>query len=115
MSVFQQLCQNWNKKLFRGRPATHVSPEGEETSHHTGGKEKRQSEGRKGEKGIGESVKATIVLLSRSSKDKPVANATLRLLSKSCLTSVYGWLCVSEKNRIVKQVFVCLPLIYFFR
>lgn len=37
-------------QLLRGWPAAHVSPEGEETRHHIGGKEKRQTEGRNGEK-----------------------------------------------------------------
>lgn len=52
VSVFVQPFQNWNTQLLRGRPATHVSPEGEETRHHIGGKEKekRQTEGRNGEK-----------------------------------------------------------------
>ena len=53
VSVFEQLCQNWNIKLFRGRPATHVSPEGEETSHHTGGKEKGRVREEKERKGSG--------------------------------------------------------------
>lgn len=39
VSVFVQPCQNWNTQLLTGgRPATHVSPEGEETRHHIGGK-----------------------------------------------------------------------------
>lgn len=45
-----QPCQNWNPQLLRGTPATHVSPGGEETRHHIGGRKKRQNEGRNGEK-----------------------------------------------------------------
>lgn len=63
-----------------------------------------------GVKGSGETVKAPIVLLGRSSKDKPLATATLRLPLNSSLTGVYGWLCVSEEKGFVR-----LPSIYFFR
>lgn len=66
-------------------------------------------------KRVGEGVKTPIVLQGRSSKDKLVASATLRLPLNSRLTCVYGGLCVSEEKGIVKQGFVCLPLIYFFR
>lgn len=99
-----------------------MSPEGEETRHHIGvcGKGKPRGEmerGRanEGEEGSGESVRAPIVLLFRSSKDKLVASATLRLPLNSRLTRVYGWLCVSEEKGIVKRGFVCLPSIYFLR
>lgn len=101
-----------------------MPPEGEESRHHIEGKEKVKGRLRgetercttnEGEEGSGESVKAPIVLQGRSSKDKLVASATLRLPLNSCLTRVYGWLCVSEERRIVKWGFVCLPSIYFLR
>ena len=101
-----------------------MSPEGEETRHHIGGKEKAKSRLKgeternttnEGEEGSGGGVKAPIVVLGRSSKDKLVASATLRLPLNSRLTRVYGWLCVSEEKGIVKWGFVCLPSIYFLR
>lgn len=69
----------------------------------------------KDRKGGGESVKAPIAFLCKSSKDKLVASATLRLPLNSRLTCVYGRLCVSEEKGIVKPGFVCLPSIYFLR
>lgn len=68
-----------------------------------------------GQKGSGESVKAPIVLVCRSYTDKLAATATLGLPLNSCTYSVHGWLCVSEEKGIVKQGFVCLLSIYFFR
>lgn len=77
--------------------------------------EAQRSTANEGEEGSGISAKAPIVLQARSSKDKLVASATLRLPLNSCLTCVYGRLCVSEEKGIVKWGFVCLPLIYFLR
>lgn len=68
-----------------------------------------------GQRGSGESVRAPIVLLCRSSKDELAATATLGLPLNSCTWSVAGWICVSEEKGVVKQGFVCLLPIYFFR
>lgn len=75
----------------------------------------KRSTTNEGDRESGEGVKALIVLLGRSSKDKLVATATLRLPLNSRLTCVYGWLCVSEEKGIVKQGFLCLLSIYFLR
>lgn len=66
-----------------------------------------------GQRASGESVKAPIVLVCRSGEDKLAATATLGSPLNSY--SVHGWLCVSEEKGIVKQGFVCLLSIYFFR
>lgn len=73
-------------------PATHVSPEGEETqAPYRREKEKPKtreamvrSPANEGQRGSGESVKAPIVLLCRNSKDKLAASATLGLPLNSC-------------------------------
>lgn len=100
-----QPCQNWNPQLLRGTPATHVSPEGEQTRHHIGGRKKRRKERRngrrpanEGQRGSGESVKAPIVLLCSSSKDGPAATATLGLPLNFRTYRVHGCFCASEER-----------------
>lgn len=68
-----------------------------------------------GQRASGESVKAPFLLVCRSGEGRLAATATLGSPLNSCTYSVHGWRCVSEEKGIVKQAFVCLLSIYFFR